>query len=201
MSLDRGKIVLFKGVEQCTVSFSGEEFARTKRFVERRGRDAAQVTVTPVDTVQYCSPRSPISRPSSDVCVCMKRNEEGRVDSERDQLEPPSARMGFEAPGRLQCHPNWETGRSTAAGCLTAGVGSNLEGTTFSPTERVIGTRADSAATTLDSSKTAFPQTRRKPNKKTSSEENKQFDPGGKEEGSPPWKAAVVVVFSFLEGT
>ena len=30
-----------------------EEFARLKRLVEKRGREAAQVTVTPVNTVQY----------------------------------------------------------------------------------------------------------------------------------------------------
>ena len=70
-----------EGIEQSTASFSDEEFVRIKRrFMEMRGSDAAQVTVTPVDTVQYCSPRSPISEPSSDVDVCTGRNEEGRED-------------------------------------------------------------------------------------------------------------------------
>ena len=45
------------------------EFARIKEYVERRSREAAQgqVTVTPDDTVQHCSPCSPDPEPSSDV--------------------------------------------------------------------------------------------------------------------------------------
>ena len=37
------------------------EFARVKEYVEKRSREAAQaqVTVTPDDTVQHCSPCSP----------------------------------------------------------------------------------------------------------------------------------------------
>ena len=50
-----------------------------------------------------------------------------------------------------------------------------------SPTEHV-GTLAGAAAT---------PAKRRH---KTISEENKQFDPGGKEEKTPPWKAAVTLL-------
>ena len=65
---------------------SDEDFARIKRIVERRDRDAAQVTATPVDTVQYCSPRPQTPEPSSDVRVCMKKNNEGRMDPERDCL-------------------------------------------------------------------------------------------------------------------
>ena len=34
-----------------------EELAAIKRYVERRSRKAAQVTVTPVSTVQHCTPR------------------------------------------------------------------------------------------------------------------------------------------------
>ena len=51
-------------IEQGTVS--DEEFARIKRLMERRGRDAAHVTIAPVDTAQYCSPRSPSSETSFD---------------------------------------------------------------------------------------------------------------------------------------
>ena len=36
-------------IVQGTVSFTDEEFARIKRFVERRGRDAAHVTVASID--------------------------------------------------------------------------------------------------------------------------------------------------------
>ena len=35
---------------------SDEKSAILKRLVEKRGHEAAQVTVTPVDTVQHCSP-------------------------------------------------------------------------------------------------------------------------------------------------
>ena len=56
------------------------------------------------------------------------------MDPERDELEPSSAGTGFETPGQ-QCHPIWETGRTTADGFLTAGVGSNLGKTHFSHDE------------------------------------------------------------------
>ena len=169
--------------------------------MERRGHDAAQVTVAPVDTAQYRSPRSPRSETSSDVRVCMENNEEGIVDPERDQLEPPLASRGFETPGQ-QCHPIWETGRTTADGCLAAGVGSNLGGNTSSPTERVTGTRIGTATTPVNPSKTASLEASSKPeDKEKGSEENKQFHPGGKEEKPPPWNAAVMVLFSFLGET
>ena len=121
------------------------------------------------------------------------------MNSERGQFESPSAGTGFETPGQ-QCHPNRETGRITAEGYLLVGVGSNLGGNTFSPAKRVIGTRTGSVATTsVASSKTASLQTRRKTkDKKTSSEENKQFGPNGKGGEPPPWKAGVPVFFSFL---
>ena len=77
-----------------------------------------------------------------------------------------------------------------------------LGGKTFSPMERVIGTRTGSVTTTpVASPKTAVLQTRRKPkDKKKDSEENKQFDPGGEGEDPPPWKAGIPVLFSFLRG-
>ena len=170
--------------------------------MERRGHDAALVTVTPVDTVQYCSPRLPSSEPSFKACVCadMEKKDEGTMNPERDQLEPLSASTGFETSGQ-QCHPNWETRRTTATGCLTGGVGSNVGGDTSSPTE-CVGTRADNEITTAPAaSNTVFLQPRRKPNdKKTLSEQNKRFDPGGKREEPPPWKAAIMAVFSFWGG-
>ena len=125
---------LISEIEQGKVS--DEDFAMRKRIVERRNRDAAHVTVTPVDTVQYYIPRSPSSEPSFDACVYveMEEKDEGTMDPERDQLKPPSASTGFETPGQ-QGHPSWETGRTTAAGCLATGVGSNLGGDTSPPTE------------------------------------------------------------------
>ena len=44
-------------LDRGTASFTDLEFAVLKRMVEeRRGCDAAQVTVTPMDTAQHCSP-------------------------------------------------------------------------------------------------------------------------------------------------
>ena len=86
-------------LKQGTVSLSDEEFAMIKRFVEKGDRDAAHVTVAPVDTAQYRSPRSPTPEIPSDVLVCMQENEEGMVGPERDQLKPLSASTGFETPG------------------------------------------------------------------------------------------------------
>ena len=83
-----------------------EELAAIKRYVEKQSREAAQaqVTVTPVDFVKYCSPRPQTPEPSPDVCVKLENNE-GRMDPERDKLKPPSAGTGLETPGQ-QCPPN-----------------------------------------------------------------------------------------------
>ena len=91
-------------IGQGTVSFTDEELASIKRFVKRRGRDAAHVTVAPVDTAQYCSPRSPSPETSFGARVCTEKNEKGRTDPERDQLESPSAGTGFET--RTAVSPN-----------------------------------------------------------------------------------------------
>ena len=162
-----------------TMSFTDGEFVMIKRFVERRGRDTAHVTVAPVDTVQYCSPWSPSPKRSFNTRVYMEnkdegmeRIEEGRMDPEQDQLEPPSASTGLETPGQ-QCHPNWETGQTAATGCLPAGVGLSFGENTLSLAE----TTPPPAA-----SNSIFLQASRKPK---ANEENKQFDPGGKG-GEPP---------------
>ena len=157
---------------------SDEEFAILGRLVEKRGREAAQVTVTPVETVEYCSPRQKTPEPSADVHVNMEEKDEGWMNPELTELKSSSACTGFETPGQ-QCHPIWETGRTTANGFLTAGVGLNQGGNISSPTEHV-GTRAGTAVTPA------------KPRHKTTSEENKQFDPGGKGEKAPLWNAAVI---------
>ena len=67
---------------------------------------------------------------------------------------------------------------------LDRDVGSNQGGNISSPTEHV-GTRAGTAAT---------PEKRRH---KTTSEENKKFDPGGKGEKAPLWNAAATLPFVF----
>ena len=133
-----------------------KEFARLKRMiVERRGRDAAHATVAPIDTAQPCSPRWRSSELSFDARVCMERNDEGKMDPERGQLESPSAGTGLETPGQ-QCLPNWEMGRTTADGCLLAGASSNLGGNAFSLAEIVVGTRADNETATPSTSTKSF---------------------------------------------
>ena len=107
-----------------------------KRLVEKRSREAAQaqVTLTPVDTVQHCSPCPLNPEMPADVCMRLESNE-GKMGPELKELEPPSAGTGLETPGQ-QCPPNegtWETGRTTANGFLTAGVGSNQGGTFLPP--------------------------------------------------------------------
>ena len=133
---------------------SDEELAVIKRYVEKRSREAeqAQVTVTPVDTVQHCSPCPPNPDMPSDVCFELKSNE-GKMDPERGELESPSAGTGLETPGQ-QCPPNegtWDQGRTTAAGFLTAGVGLNQGGNISSPTERAKNTKtfADISSTAV----------------------------------------------------
>ena len=160
-----------------------EELAVIKRKVERQSPEAAHMTVTPVDTVQYRSPSPQNPEPSQDVCVNLENNE-GRMDPERGELEPPSAGAG--TPGQ-QCPPNegtWEKGRTIADGYLLVGMGSTTTADISSTTGHV-GTRAGTAAT---------PAKRRH---KTSSEENKQFDPGGKGEKAPLWNAAVILSYFF----
>ena len=99
-----------------------EKLAVIKRYMEKPSREAAQVIVTPVDTVQYCSPRPQTPESSSDVHVNMEEKDEGWMNPGRDELESSSAGTGLETSGQ-QCHPIWETGRTTADGFLTAGVG------------------------------------------------------------------------------
>ena len=162
-----------------------EELAVIKWYMEKRSREVAQaqVTVTPVDTGEYCSPSLQTPEPSPDLCFELESSE-GEMGPEMKELESPSAGTGVETPGQ-QCPPNegtWDQGRTTADGLLTAGVGSNQGGNISSPTERVgttkststlgdissptehVGTRAGTAAT---------PAKRRH---KTTSKENKQFD-------------------------
>ena len=149
-----------------------------------------------------------ISMPRQKVSNLINEIEEGRMDPDRGELESSSAGTGLETPGQ-QCPPNegiWGTGRTTTDGILTAGVGSNQGGSISSPTE-CAGTRAinstESTATLADISSptehvgtlagtAATPEKRRH---KASSEENKQFDPGGKGEKAPPWNAAVTLLF------
>ena len=86
---------LINVIEQGEVS--DEKFAILKRLVEKRGREAAQVTVTPVDIVQHCSPCSPNPDIPSGVYFRLK-NTEGEIGPELDELKSPSAGTGLKTP-------------------------------------------------------------------------------------------------------
>ena len=194
ISMPRQKVSnLINVIEQGKVS--DEEFAILKPLVEKRGHKEAQVTVTPVDTVQHCSPCPLNPEIPPDVCFKLEKNE-GRMDPERGELESPSADTGLETSGQ-QCPPNegtWETGRTTADGFLTAGVGSNQRGNISSPTTERVDTRAVRTTAII----TLLQQGHKPRDEEKGSEENKQFDPGGKGEKAPLWNAAVTISFFFL---
>ena len=178
---------LFNAIEQDTLS--DEEYATLKRCVETRDRDAAQVTVTQVSTVQQCSSIPKTPEPPPDVCVNLENNED-EMDPGMEELTSTSTSTGLNTPGQLS-PPNegvWETGRIIADGILTAGVNSSQGGRTPSPPERA--TRMVTAADIPLAA--ATPPKRRH---KTSSELNKPFDPGGRGEKAPPWNAAVPLPF------
>ena len=167
-------------------------------YVEKRSREAAQakVTVTPVDTVQYCSASPQTPEPSPDVCLNLENNE-GRMDPERGELEPPSASTGLQTPGQ-QCPPNegtWEKRRTIADGYLLVGMGSNQRVDISSPTTARVDTRAVRTTANI-----TFPQQGNKLKaEEKGSNENKQFDPGGEGEKAPLWNAAVISLFLFSE--
>ena len=167
-----------------------EELAAIKRYVERRSRKKAQeqTTVTPVATVQHCSPISQTPEPPSGVHFNLENEEK----IELDELKSSSADTGLETPGqqRPPIEGIWETGKTTASSILTAGASPSRGENISSPVER-----EKSTTTVADiSSKAATPS---KQNHKPRSEQNKQFDPGGREEKAPPWNAAVLYFFFF----
>ena len=165
------------------------ELAEIKRYVEKRCRKEAQaqaqMTAKPVGTVQHCSPILPNPDMPSNAFVKLENNE-GTMSQELEELTSSSAGIGLETPGQ-QGPPNegtLEQRQTTANGFLTAGVGSSKERNIATSTKTVSGI----------SSIAATPPKRRH---KTSSEENKQFDPGGRGEKAPPWNAAVPLHFFF----
>ena len=168
-----------------------------KRYVEKRSREAAQtqVTVTPLNTVQHCSPCPPNPDMPSDVCFRLESSQ-GKMGPELKELKSPLAGTGLETPVQ-QCPPNkgiWETGRTTADGILTAGVGPNQGGNIFSPTTESVDMRAGNKSTRTIADISSKAATRENRRHKTTSKENKQFDPGGKREKAPPWNAAVTLL-------
>ena len=171
------------------------ELAEIKRYVEKRCRKEAQAQMTAVtrdDSVQHCSPISPNPDMPSNAFVKLENNE-GTMSQELEELTSSSTSTGLNTPGQ-QCPPNegvWETGRIIADGILTAGVDSSKGGNISSPMEST--ERATRMVTAADIPLTAATPPKRR--HKTSSEENKQFDPGGRGEQAPPWKAAVPLPF------
>ena len=164
------------------------ERAEIKRYVEKRCRKEAQaqaqMTAKPVGTVQHCSPCTP--NPDMPSGVYFNLENKGRMDLELGKLTSSSAGTGLKTPGQ-QGPPNegiLEQRRTTADGFLTAGVGSSKE-------------RNIATSTTTVSGVSSIAATPSKRMHKTSSEENKQFDPGGRGENAPPWKAAVLLPFVF----
>ena len=154
------------------------------------------MTVTPVDTVQYCSPSPQTPEPSPDVFVKLENNER-RMNPERGKLEPPSAGTGLETRGQL-CPPNegtWEKGGTIADGYSLVGMGSNQGGDISSPTTE----RVDARAVRTTANITFLQQGHKPKHKDKGNEENKQFDPGGKGEKAPLWNAAVTL-FTFFWG-
>ena len=178
---------IIRKIEQGEVS--DEDFAVIKRLVETRDRDAAQVTVTQVSTVQHCSPIPKTPEPPPDVCFNLENNE-GTMSQELEELTTSSAGTGLETPGQ-QGPPNevaLEQRQTTTSGFLTAGVNSSQGGRTPSPPEQSTRTR-----TLADIFSAAAIQENR--SLKTFNELNKPFDPGGREEKAPPWNAAVPLPF------
>ena len=119
---------IIRKIEQGEVS--DEDFAVIKQLVETRDRDAAQVTVTQVSTVQHCSPIPKTPEPPPDVCVNLENNED-EMDPGMEELTSSSASTGLNTPGQQESPSNegvWETGRITADSILTAGVDSSKEG-------------------------------------------------------------------------
>ena len=156
---------------------SDKDFAVIKRLVETRVRDAAQVTVSQVSAVQHCSPIPQTPEPPSDVCFNLENNEGEMDPGLKEEPKSSSGGTGLETPGQ-QCPPNegvWEQRRTTANGFVTAGVDSSQAGRTPSPPERSTSTR-----TFADTFSTAAIQENCR--RKTPSQQNKQFDPGGRGE-------------------
>ena len=160
--IGRGTVNSTDAIGQSTANMTDEEFAILKRFLEKRDREAAQVTVTPASTAQHCIPRPLNPEISSDVHVNMEGTDKGRMNPELAELESSSAGTGLETPGQ-QCPPKvgiWEKGLHIADGYFLVDMGSNQGGDISSPTERVDTRAVGTTTTTSNSSNTIFRQQR-----------------------------------------
>ena len=114
--------------------------------MEKRCRKEAQAqaqmtAVTRDDTVQHCSPCSPNPDRPSGVHFNLENNEGEMDPGMKEEPKSPSASTGLKTPGQ-QSPPNegvWETGRITADGILTAGVGSSKKRNIATSTTTVSG--------------------------------------------------------------
>ena len=151
------------------------------------------MTVTPVDTIQHCSPCLLNPEMPPDVYMRLESNK-CKMEPELKELEPPSAGTGLETPGQ-QCPPNkgtWEKGRTIADGYSLVGMGSNQGGNIFSPTTESVDTRA--ARTTAD---ITFLQQGHKPKKRIKAAKRTSSLTPVEKERRPLWNAAVTLRFFF----
>ena len=176
------------------------ELAEIKRYVEKRCRKEAQAQMTAVtrdDSVQHCSPISPNPDMPSNAFVKLENNE-GTMSQELEEPTSSLASTGLNTPGQQESPPNegvWETERITADSILTAGVDSSKEGS--SPMESVDSRASQESTTTTVAGTSSIAATPSKRRLKTSSEENKQFDPGGR--ASPALESGCTSTFLFRE--
>ena len=119
------------------------------------------------------------------------------MDPELGELKSSSAGTGFKAPGQ-QCLSNWEMERTTVDGCSLVDENSNFGENIFFLEELAIGTQTDNQTA---SSKAVCQKISCKPeDKELISDENKQFDPGGKGGEPTLLRAGVLVFFDFFWG-
>ena len=114
--------------------------------MERRGRTAALAIVASIDTA--------LTQPSIGVRIYMEESIEGKMESERGELEPASAGAGLVAPGQ-QCLSSWKMHRTTFDDCSFVEGSSGLGEITFSLEELVIGVSRNRTST-FASSKSFF---------------------------------------------
>ena len=137
--IGQGTVNSTDAIGQSTANMTDEELTILRRLVEKRDREAAQVTVPPVSTIQHCITRSLNPEIPSDVYVSREEKDEGKMNPEPTELESPSASTGLETPGQ-QCLPNegtWETGRTIKVGYLLVGMVSSQGGGNSSLAEHV----------------------------------------------------------------
>ena len=85
--IGQGRVNSTNAIGQSTANMTDEELTILRRLVEKRDREAAQVTVPPVCTVQHCITRSLNPKIPSDVYVSREEKDEGKTNPEPTELE------------------------------------------------------------------------------------------------------------------